>query len=78
MNFPDVYDYCDSGRFSGYVNTLGQFCPCSFIENNGMWLNGPNVLECNNFIKDIWMGEKNELYRSILLGHDNTCLYYDV
>lgn len=78
MNFPDVYDYCDSGRFSGYVNTLGQFCPCSFIENNGMWLNGPSVLECNNFIKDIWMGEKNELYRSILLGHDNTCLYYDV
>ena len=78
MNFPDVYDFCDSARFSGYVNTLGQYCPCSFIENNGMWLHGPSVLECDNFIKDIWMGEKNELYRSILLGRDNTCLYYDV
>lgn len=78
MNIPDVYDYCDSGRFSGYVNTLGEFCPCSFIEDNGMWLNGPNIFECKNFIDDIWKGDKCELYRSLLLGRDNTCLYYNV
>lgn len=78
MNFPNAYDFCDSGRFSGYVNTLGEFCPCSFIEDNGMWLNGPNVLDCHNFIQDIWKGEKCELYRSLLLGNDQKCLYYDV
>lgn len=78
MNTPTVYDYCDSGRFSGYVNTLGEYCPCSFIEDNGMWLNGPNVLKCKNFIDDIWNGDKQNLYRSILLGKDNSCIYYDV
>ena len=77
-NSPESYDFCDSGRFSGYVNTLGEYCPCSFIENNGIWLNGPNVLECKNFIKDIWLGDLSEMYRACLLGNDQKCLYYDV
>lgn len=75
---PTLYDFCDSSRFSGYVNTLGEYCPCSFIENNGMWLNGPNVFECNNFIDDIWNGKLQEKYRSILIGRNMHCLYYDV
>ncbi len=78
LNIPTVYDYCDSARFSGYVNTLGEYCPCSFVENNGIWLNGPNVFKCHNFIDDIWNGEKQQLYRSVLLGKDNTCIYYNV
>lgn len=78
VNMPDVYDYCDSGRFSGYVNTLGEFCPCSFVEDNGMWFNGPSVFQCKNFINDIWQGDQCELYRSLLLGKNNSCLYYKV
>ena len=78
LNHPTIYDYCDSARFSGYINTLGEYCPCSFVEDNGMWKNGPNVFECRNFINDIWNGEKQNLYRSILLGRNNTCIYYEV
>jgi hypothetical protein len=78
LNIPQVYDVCDSSRFSGYVNTLGEYCPCSFIEDNGMWLNGPNVFECKNFIDDIWNGPTQEEYRSILMGKNNTCLFYNV
>ena len=78
LNFPNVYDYCDSSRFSGYVNTLGEYCPCSFVEHNGIWADSPNILKCHNFIDDIWNGEKQQLYRSVLLGRDNTCIYYTV
>jgi hypothetical protein len=78
LNIPQVYDVCDSSRFSGYVNALGEYCPCSFIEDNGMWLNGPNVFECKNFIDDIWNGPTQEEYRSILMGKNNTCLFYNV
>jgi len=74
----EYYDFCDSGRFSGYVNTLGEYCPCSFIENNGMWSKPQNVLTCKNFIDEIWNGEKQQLYRSILLGRDTACVYYDI
>ena len=49
-----------------------------FIEDNGMWLNGPNVFECKNFIDDIWNGPTQEEYRSILMGKNNTCLFYNV
>ena len=78
LNIPNVYDFCDSSRFSGYTNTLGEYCPCSFIEDNGIWLNGPNVFKCHNFIDDIWNGEKQQLYRSVLLGNNNHCIYYEV
>ena len=78
LNIPDVYDFCDSARFSGYTNTLGEYCPCSFIEDNGIWLNGPNVLKCRNFIDDIWNGARQQLYRSVLLGNCNHCIYYEV
>lgn len=78
LNIPTIYDYCDSSRFSGYTNTLGEYCPCSFIEGNGMWKNSPNVFDCHNFIDEIWNGDMQEMYRSILLGKNNHCLYYNV
>ena len=77
-NFPNLYDFCDSACFAGYTNTLGEYCPCSFVERNGIWAESPNVLECHNFIDDIWNGEKNNLYRSVLIGKDKYCIYYDV
>jgi hypothetical protein len=74
----DVFDVCDSGRFSCYINSLGEYCPCSFIEDDGIWLNGPSVLKCHNFIKEIWNGELSNLYKTMLLSNNNSCIYYDV
>ena len=78
LNFPRAYDYCDSGRFSGYVNSLGEYCPCSFIEDDGIWLNGPSVLKCHNFINEIWNGERSNLYKTMLLSNNYSCIYHDI
>ena len=43
-----------------------------------MWKNGPSVFKCKNFINDIWNGQIQDEYRSILMGKNNSCLYYDV
>ena len=78
MNYPQVYDVCDSGRFSCYVNSLGEYCPCSFIEDDGIWKNGPSVLKCHNFIDEIWNGDKSDLYKTMLLSNNNSCIYYEI
>jgi hypothetical protein len=77
-NHPEVYDHCDSGLFSGYVNTLGEFCPCSFVENDGEWKYGEDVFKCKNFISEIWNGKKLDMYRMTLLGECQNCLYYEI
>ena len=78
LNFPQVYDVCDSGRFSAYVNSLGEYCPCSFIEDDGIWNPGPNVLKCHNFIDEIWNGSTSDLYRTMLISNNNSCIYYEI
>jgi len=46
---------CESfGLFSSYFNVDGEYFPCSFVEGECEWENGLNVLNCNDFLKDIW------------------------
>ena len=47
---------CESTLYSSYINCRGEFFPCSFAENDGD--KGQSVLECNDFIKDIWFSQK--------------------
>lgn len=54
---------CESTLYSMYINTHGEFFPCSFSEGDGEWEKGLNVLECNNFLNDIWWNEKTMKFK---------------
>lgn len=60
---------CESSLFSTYINVDGIFYPCSFCEGHGEWLVGLDVLNCSNFMNDIWNHPKTVAFRSNLLDH---------
>ena len=58
---------CEGTLFSGYINVDGMFYPCSFTEEA---TGGLNVLECNDFLMDVWYNPKTNDFRRNLLSHD--------
>lgn len=69
--FKMMAEDCESTLFSSYINERGVFFPCSFTENwvEGGWVEGINVLEADNFIKDVWNHEKTMEFRKNLIGN---------
>jgi len=50
---------CESfGLFSSYIDVTGTYYPCSFASGEGEWKTGIDVLNCKDFIKDVWFNEK--------------------
>jgi len=62
---------CESTLFSSYINERGEFYPCSFTEKwiEGGWSKGLNVLEAEDFIKEIWNHSKTVDFRNTLIGN---------
>lgn len=60
---------CESTLFSAYLNDEGIFYPCSFAEKD----EGLDVLNCNNFVDDIWNNEKTKQFRETLLKSTDSC-----
>jgi len=54
----DMIEPCESTLYSVYINCDAEMFPCSFGEGADDWKEGLNVLECNNFLKDIWWHER--------------------
>lgn len=70
----DFIESCESfGLFSSYVNVDGDYFPCSFAEGVGEWKKGISVLNCNDFLKDIWFSEKLKMWRDISLAGSSKC-----
>ena len=65
---------CESGLFSLYINVDGFAYPCSFSENN----TGLDVVNCNDFIKDIWNSAALILWRNLLLACKRNCPIYNI
>jgi MoaA/NifB/PqqE/SkfB family radical SAM enzyme len=68
-NFNQMKDYiepCESAIFSSYVNKDGYYFPCSFAEGiefaPGDWTEGISVLDCDDFLEDIWYVEKTKTF----------------
>ena len=58
---------CESSAFSVYCNTDGKFFPCSFSEE-GEFGDGLDIVNCDDFMKDIWNHPKTVAFRKSLLA----------
>ena len=79
--FEILAEPCESTLFSSYINVDGEFYSCSFCEGVGFG-KGINVLEQEDFIRDVWKGETTEKWRERLLRNRRCgnfgCLEYEV
>lgn len=70
---------CESSLFSIYIDTYGKFYPCSFSPKTKVWGDtGLDVLECNNFIEDIWYNDRTKAFRKTLIENDRNCTIYKI
>ena len=74
---------CESTMFSIYVNSHCEVSPCSFSENeirdNGEnWTSGINLLEIEDFNKDVWFNDRIVHFRNNLLKNGRKCPMYDL
>lgn len=78
-NIKSMYaEPCESSLFSSYINCKGEFYACSFCEGEGMWKSGLSVLQCNNFVEDIWNNEKTIKFRNMLLNKCRECPMFNL
>jgi MoaA/NifB/PqqE/SkfB family radical SAM enzyme len=73
-----VAEPCESNLFSFYINCHGEGFPCSFTEGTEGWEEGISVLNCENFVKDVWNHERFQEWRKKLLGNNRNCPVYKV
>ena len=71
-------ELCESACFSSYINCEGIFYSCSFSENEGMWKDGINVLECSDFSKEVWNNQKTQQFREMLLKNGRKCPMFNL
>jgi hypothetical protein len=76
--FETLVEPCESTIFSQYFNVEGKFFPCSFCEGEEQWSEGLDVINCNNFIEDIWMNERVVSFRNKLLKNCRKCFMFKV
>jgi len=66
--FETCSEPCESSLFSVYVNTYGLFFPCSFSEGEDEWSDGIDIVDCDDFMKDVWNHPRTLGFRNKLLG----------
>jgi len=64
---------CESTLFSLYINTEAEAFPCSFTEGEPGWETGINMLEVEDFLKDVWMSPRLDEWRQGLLKSSDGC-----
>ena len=67
--FEMVCEACESSLFSSYINVDGVYFPCSFTE--GEKFLGVDVVNCKNFLKDVWFDKGTKQFRDLLTTQDN-------
>ncbi len=68
-------DPCESFLQSFYINHKGIGYPCSFVEGIEK---GIDILNCDNFVKDVWNNEISNKWRKKLLENNRNCPVYDL
>jgi len=80
-NLKDHVEPCESTLYSLYIDVNGDFFPCSFTPETKGWEEGLSVLECNNFLEDIWFNEKTKQFRDNVIqcrGCGQSCSIYEI
>ena len=68
---------CESSCFSYYINVDCEAFPCSFLEGiEGC--EGIDVLNCKDFLNDLWNSRPVMNFRDALIENSRQCLYYDI
>ncbi len=68
-------DPCESKIFSYYINCHGIGFPCSFGEDIE---EGIDVLNCGNFIEDVWNSKIANRWRKKLIDNKRNCPIYEL
>ncbi len=68
-------DPCESFLFSLYISCKGKVFPCSFGEDIEEEI---DVLNCNNFVKDVWNNEVAKSWRKKLIDNERNCPVYEL
>lgn len=76
--FAQVSEPCESSLFSCYINVEGKYFPCSFSEDEEDWKEGLDVVNCKDFIKDIWNNEKTLKFQEKLLNNRRSCPLFKI
>ena len=74
-------DSCESTLNSLYIDVNGIFLPCSFTPGTEGWENGISVLDCDDFLTDIWQNEKTKKFRDNVIkckSCSKSCSIYDI
>ena len=66
------------GKFPGDVNVEGDFFPCSFMEGMVGWKQGISILECRDFLNDVWFNPRTFIWRNQLINNDRRCPVFDL
>ena len=69
---------CESGVFSSYISCSGHYFPCSFCEGIKNWEDGIDVINCNDFLKDVWNNPRTIEFRKKLLSCNRDCPIYKI
>ena len=65
---------CESSLYSSYISVNSEFFPCSFSEKG----KGIDVVNCNNFLEDVWYNPRTISWRRNLLANGRKCPIYNV
>jgi hypothetical protein len=76
--FEQCAEPCEAHCFSFYVNVDGNTVPCSFCDGEKDWEEGIDVVNCVDFIKDIWYNDRVVEFRKKLLAKDRSCPVFEV
>jgi len=69
-NFVEMAEPCESSLFSSYINVDGRYVHCSFTEGEDGF-DGVDVVNCNDFMKDVWYGPETVKFRESLTSQNH-------
>ena len=78
-NLIEMVEPCEVNCFSSYVNCYGRYFPCSFMEESHKdWMNGIDVINCEDFINNVWLNNKCSEFRNKLYKNNRSCPVFKV
>ena len=60
------------------INAYGEYFPCSFAEGTKGWETGIDVINCKDFVQDVWYHPRTCNFRELLLMNRRHCPIYNV